>query len=139
MKKIGSFLVVLLGLFGFFLLVSSPSTGIVENDTVLSDTTTSSLSRVFMDDIEQGVPLIDVRTPEEFTEKHIAGAQNVPIDSIKNGINPDYPRDEKIYLYCRSGNRSAQAKAELQSRGFTNIIDLGAFEDVLALGGVVVQ
>lgn len=70
--------------------------------------------------------LIDVRTKEEFEERHIKGAINIPVDSINT---VDYPKDKKIIVYCRSGNRSSMAASELINMGYTNVYDLGAISD----------
>lgn len=71
------------------------------------------------------VQLIDVRTPEEFKEGHIKGAEN--IDFLAEGFLPKFERFDKnkpLYIYCRSGNRSAKAAAKLSEMGFSQIIDL---------------
>ncbi len=68
--------------------------------------------------IKNGGIIIDVRTPEEFNEKHIKGSINVPIDSImKNGIN--VPKDREIVLYCRTGSRSAVVAKALKKSGWS--------------------
>ena len=79
--------------------------------------------------------LIDVRTPEEFSAGHFPNAINLNVEEIANGKMPDKPKDSKIYLYCRSGNRSAQATTLLERDGFTNITDLGGLADIEAIGG----
>lgn len=66
--------------------------------------------------------LIDVRTKEEFILGHIPNAINIPLDTIKEDIAE---KDAEIYLYCRSGNRSATAKKQLEEYGFTNVTDIG--------------
>jgi rhodanese-related sulfurtransferase len=43
----------------------------------------------------------------------------------------------KIYVYCRSGNRSAEAINIMRATGFTNLVDLGGVPDVQAIGGVL--
>lgn len=68
--------------------------------------------------------LIDVRTTEEFASGYINGAVNIPIDSIANRLS-EIPKDQPVVLYCRSGNRSAQAARILENAGYTNIYDLG--------------
>lgn len=90
-------------------------------------------------DIVNGAQLIDVRTPEEFDAGHIDQAILLPLQSIEAGIMPAVDKDDLLYLYCRSGNRSAEAKALLEDAGYQNIVDLGAIESVAALGGTIVQ
>lgn len=125
---------VLLSLVGVFLVVSEPSDSTTQND-VLNNTTLST----FESDVASGAPLIDTRTPEEFNESHIQEALNLPLDNIKAGAVPNAQKDEKIYLYCRSGNRSAEAKLILEKVGFTNIVDLGGMNEVVALGAKAVR
>ncbi|MEG9328430.1 rhodanese-like domain-containing protein [Salinimicrobium catena] len=71
------------------------------------------------------VQLVDVRTPEEFKEGHIKGAKNIDFfseDFIEQFQGMD--KNEPIYIYCRSGNRSAKASKKLSEAGFKKIIDL---------------
>jgi len=77
--------------------------------------------------------LIDVRTEEEFEERHAPGALNIPVDEIcdgKLGILESVPKDTRIELYCRSGKRSETAKEALQLLGFTDVTNLGGLTDV---------
>jgi rhodanese-related sulfurtransferase len=68
--------------------------------------------------------LIDVRTTQEYAGGHIAGSVNIALDTIASRLN-DIPRDQPVVLYCRSGNRSAQAARILAEAGYTNVRDLG--------------
>jgi phage shock protein E len=122
---------VLVSLLGLFLMVSEPSDSSTQSN-VLNDNDTSLTT--FESDIASGTPLIDTRTPEEFNESHILNAINLPLDRIQAGAEPNATKDEKIYLYCRSGNRSAEAKKILEDAGYINIVDLGGMNEVVALG-----
>ena len=74
----------------------------------------------------QGAVLLDVRTKEEYDEKHIKDAINIPLASIGDKMPDELPDlDENIYVYCRSGNRSHQAARRLNKLGYTNVIDIG--------------
>lgn len=76
---------------------------------------------------KEGVQLIDVRTPEEYKEGHIQGAKNVDFlaeDFLAKFSELDLDKDQPVYVYCRSGNRSAKASAKLSEAGFKKIIDL---------------
>lgn len=84
--------------------------------------------------IAQGSPIIDVRTPEEFAEKHIKEAINLPLADIQAGKLPKADTSQTIYLYCRSGSRANQAKAILEQAGYKDIINLGGLEAVIAMG-----
>ena len=71
--------------------------------------------------------IIDVRTLEEFQSAHLNKAINIEwqnILSIQNNIN----KTEKIYVYCRSGNRSQKATELLVDAGFVDVENLGSLE-----------
>lgn len=68
---------------------------------------------------------VDVRTPQEYSQGYIAGAEN--IDFKAEGFlskMEKFDRNEPVYIYCRSGNRSSRAAAQLLEMGFKNIVDL---------------
>ena len=61
--------------------------------------------------------VIDVRTPEEFKEGHIEESSNVEWQTISSIID-EVKKDQKIYLYCRSGRRSQKATDILIDLGY---------------------
>ena len=74
--------------------------------------------------------ILDVRTPEEFAEKHIPDAINIPNETIGTEDIPELPdKDQLILVYCRSGNRSKQASDKLANLGYTNIVEFGGIND----------
>ncbi|MGB7785827.1 MAG: rhodanese-like domain-containing protein [Salinimicrobium sp.] len=75
---------------------------------------------------QEDVQLIDVRTPKEYKEGHIEGAKNIDFlaDDFLQNFTEKFDKNKPVYLYCRSGNRSAKASEKLQAEGFENIIDL---------------
>lgn len=74
---------------------------------------------------EDDATLLDVRTKAEFAEGHIAGATvidwNDPSFSSKVA---ELDKSKQYLVYCRSGNRSAQAVAAMREMGFTDITEL---------------
>ncbi len=73
--------------------------------------------------------IIDVRTPQEFQGGHIAGALNLPHDSIAQSIaKAKVNKDDRVILYCRSGRRSEVALGTLKGLGYSNIENYGGFE-----------
>ena len=75
---------------------------------------------------ESGYIILDVRTPEEFADKHIPGAVNIPNETIAAEEIPELPdKDQLILVYCRSGNRSKQASEKLAALGCTNVVEFG--------------
>lgn len=74
--------------------------------------------------------LVDVRTQEEFDAGHIEGAILLPVNQIEANafdILPDF--NQKILLYCRSGNRSEYAANLLIDLGYTEVLDFGGIID----------
>ena len=79
---------------------------------------------------ESSYIILDVRTPEEFADKHIPGAINIPNETISTEEIPELPdKDQLILVYCRSGNRSKQASEKLAALGYTNIVEFGGIND----------
>ncbi len=72
---------------------------------------------------------LDVRSPEEYSANHISLAYNIPHMDIAQRINEvARDKDTPIYVYCRSGRRSGIAKMTLDEMGFTNVENLGGFQ-----------
>ena len=71
--------------------------------------------------------VIDVRTPDEWSSGHLENAMNVEWQDILN-ITNSVTKDEKIYLYCRSGNRSGRATQILIDAGYSNVTNAGSLE-----------
>lgn len=80
---------------------------------------------LFQKVIEQGGLLVDCRTPDEFNEGHITGAQNIDIleENFVDNINA-MDKSQTVFVYCRSGGRSKNAAKILQTAGFSKIYDL---------------
>lgn len=74
--------------------------------------------------------ILDVRRADEFADGHIPGAMNVANESIVDKEPVELPdKQQAIYVYCRSGNRSKQASEKLAKMGYTNIIEFGGILD----------
>ena len=79
---------------------------------------------------ESGYIILDVRTAQEYSEKHIPGAINIPNETIGADDIPELPdKDQLILIYCRSGNRSKQASEKLVKLGYTNVVEFGGIHD----------
>ena len=76
--------------------------------------------------------VIDVRTLDEWNTGHLESAINIEWQNITS-IESNIPKNEKIYLYCRSGNRSGKATKILLDAGYTNVINAGSIEEASAL------
>ncbi len=84
--------------------------------------------------------VIDVRTPDEFATGHLADAQLIDIQgaAFRSEIGA-LDRDEPYFVYCRSGNRSAQAIAVMEELGFVEVVDGGGLAELAAAGAPVVR
>ena len=75
---------------------------------------------------ESGYIILDVRTKEEFEQEYIPGAINIPneeIDKEPLSLLPD--KEQRIFVYCRSGSRSKQASQKLADMGYTGVVEIG--------------
>ena len=85
---------------------------------------------IVMMEEESNYIILDVRTEEEFHEKHIPDAVNIPNESIGSEELKELPDKKQLVLvYCRSGNRSKQAAEKLTKLGYTNIVEFGGIND----------
>src|SRR5919106_5062843 len=73
------------------------------------------------------VVLVDTREPHEFAEAHLENAELVPPDEVLARIDELAPDpDQRVILYCRTGNRSGVAAAELgEQLGYSNVASVG--------------
>jgi len=91
----------------------------------------------------EAIELVDVRTPVEFREVHVAAARNVPLDRldpqvVQQGRNGS--ADRPLYVICKSGSRGQQACRKFDEAGFENVINVeGGTEACVAAGLDVVR
>ena len=74
--------------------------------------------------------ILDVRTEDEYNSGHISNAILIPNETITDKMPDLLPDlDAEILVYCRSGNRSAQAAKKLIAIGYTKVYDFGGIID----------
>lgn len=79
---------------------------------------------------EGGYVILDVRTVEEYRERHIPNAVNLPNEEIGTEQIDLLPnKDQLILVYCRSGRRSKEASEKLVKLGYTNVVEFGGILD----------
>ncbi len=112
-----------------FVLISFIACGQKEN--VKSNGTNAdqaSISLISPDDLNSAnkdILLIDVRTPQEFASGHLENAVNMNyFDSDFKAQFKTLDKNKTVYLYCKSGRRSANAAEKLEDMGFVKIYDL---------------
>ncbi len=101
-----------------------------------SQTQAKSYKQVSMEEAVQmmkeqsGYIILDVRTPEEYSQGHIPNAINLPNENISSADMAQLPKkDQLIFVYCRSGRRSKEAAQKLVNLGYTNIVEMGGILD----------
>lgn len=77
------------------------------------------------------VVVLDVRTPEEYAERHIVNARLLTLDAIGETTAAEAAPDKEapVFVYCRSGVRSAEAARKLEALGYQEIYDFGGIVD----------
>jgi phage shock protein E len=82
-----------------------------------------------------GRVLLDVRTPAEVAQGHLAGAVLIDLQGPDfRAAVAELPRDEAYFVYCRTGNRSGQAIEIMRELGFTDLVNGGGFGDLAEAG-----
>ena len=110
----------IIGLTLFFLFTACKDIGSAQEIEVISP---QEVREAVYD--SQAHQLVDVRTLEEFNEGHLKSAQNICVtdnDFAENISKLD--KDKPVYLYCRSGKRSAAAAKIMKDLGFKEIYDM---------------
>ena len=85
--------------------------------------TASALYELLQDNPAQNV--IDVRTPVEYAEVHVAVAKNVPLDALNPATLYEAQNlsiERPVYILCRSGQRASKAATQLAQGGFPNSV-----------------
>ncbi len=73
---------------------------------------------------KKNLQLVDVRTPGEYAEGHLAGAKLIPVQEIEQRLS-EIDKSKPVLLYCRSGHRSGVALKVLVDHGYANAKHLG--------------
>jgi rhodanese-related sulfurtransferase len=79
--------------------------------------------------VKEGAFLVDVRSPQEFAGGAVKGSVNIPLDKIASQI-AKFKGKGNIVVFCRSGNRSGQAKSILERNGIANVFNGGSVGNV---------
>ena len=73
--------------------------------------------------------IVDVRTPQEYQASNIEGSINIEWQNILDVSDVVATKNDKIFLYCRSGNRSGKALQILEGNGYTNVVNAGSINN----------
>ncbi|HEX4820272.1 MAG TPA: rhodanese-like domain-containing protein [Acidimicrobiales bacterium] len=69
---------------------------------------------------ESGVVLVDVRQPHEFERFRVPGATLIPLGDVPERVE-EIPDDQRVYVICASGGRSAKAVEYLNRQGYDTV------------------
>jgi len=82
--------------------------------------------------VKQGAYILDVREMYEYDKGHIKNAHIIPLSELRDR-DAEIPKDEPIYVHCRSGQRSYNAVLALQAKGYRQVFNIsGGFLGVCA-------
>jgi len=77
--------------------------------------------------VESGACIIDVREEDEYEAGHIKTAKNIPLTQLRQRMD-EIPKDQPVYVHCRSSQRSYYSLCALKGNGFDNIVNIsGSF------------
>lgn len=117
-------------------------TGCASDDTTATSAPAAAVTTIgatelvdVVDDPE--IVVLDVRTPVEYAEGHVADAVNIDVSNPSFGDEISALDPDATYVvYCRSGNRSADAAAQMVEAGFADVYDVDAGLATLSSAGV---
>ena len=89
--------------------------------------------------ISEDLVVVDVRTTDEWNQGHLSSAKRIEWQEISEIQDLDVKKDNKIILYCRSGNRAEKAKVILNNLGYINVINAGSLLEAKILVGDVIE
>ncbi|MCA9213689.1 MAG: rhodanese-like domain-containing protein [Planctomycetales bacterium] len=108
---------------------SNNASAVEPEESAPSDVSTNSSA-------EAETLIIDVRSTEEWDSGHLSQAIHIPHTEIGTQIEAHAAsKDAKIALYCRSGGRAGVAKTTLEELGYTNVENVGGYQDAQARFG----
>ena len=87
----------------------------------------------FLEDHEEEILLLDVRSPLEFIQEHLEMARNIHVDELPNHLQ-ELPKDKLIVTYCMKGARCSRAAEYLRSQNFKAVHIEGGLEAMKAAG-----
>jgi rhodanese-related sulfurtransferase len=79
--------------------------------------------------VSEGALLVDVRSPAEFAGGAAKGAKNIPVSDVQARLKDFGAKDRPVIVCCASGTRSAMAGRALKKAGFTQVFNLGPWQN----------
>lgn len=84
--------------------------------------------------VGDGAVLLDVRSVEEYSGRHLDKSVNIPVDTLNGQMSEiekltSGDKTKPIVLYCQSGGRAGRAKTMLTAAGYTQVTNMGGIDD----------
>lgn len=80
--------------------------------------------------VEENAFIIDARDVDEYDEGHLVNSINIPLSQIRDRLD-EIPKENPVYIHCRTGQRSYNATIALQHLGYDNIVNVsGGFKGI---------
>jgi rhodanese-related sulfurtransferase len=93
-------------------------------------------SKQALEYLKNGALVVDVRSPGEFSSRHLSKALNIPLGEIESAL-PCRIKDKQqvLLLHCQSGMRSGMAAKTLKTLGYVNAFNLGSYARAAGIVG----
>ncbi|MGL5085900.1 MAG: rhodanese-like domain-containing protein [Clostridium sp.] len=131
-KKYSTYLIISLVIISVFVLGGCSKNIQINEDSSSIEKTNIEFTKISSDEAkevinnEDDIIILDVRTLEEYNSGHIENSILIPVDELEAlDSSKLVDKNQKILVYCRSGNRSKSASKILVDLGYTNIFDFG--------------
>lgn len=130
-------IIIIVAVIVYLIFINTNNTNVINNengnagDEIMEETKYINISASQMVEEIKGMNkedyvILDVRTKEEYDEERIPDSVLLTLSEIESKVESVLPnKDIKIYVYCRSGNRSRQAAYQLIDLGYKNVYDFG--------------
>jgi len=79
--------------------------------------------------VDNGHPIVDVRTPAEYQAGHVSGSVNIPLDTVKRNLNKLKKMQQPIIMCCKSGARSGMAVGIVRQAGI-EAVNAGSWKNI---------
>ncbi len=81
-------------------------------------------------DAGNGAYIVDVRTDDEYSQKHIKGSVHIPVDNVETELEKRVPdKSSEIIFYCAKGIRAQKALEKALLMGYVKVYNLGGIGD----------
>ena len=85
------------------------------------------VAEVLVNEVPEDAYLLDVREDDEWRAGHAPGAAHIPLGTLGERAG-EVPKDQRVYVVCRAGGRSAQATMALNQAGWDAVNVAGGMQ-----------